>query len=276
MSKENSVQVIEQQQPAGLITPAGSVEETVNQFRLYQELKQKIGQDEDFQKIGEKRHPKKSFVRKVQRFFNLSCEIVQDEPLKEDGKIIAWLAKARAVHLGTGAYQEADGACSFDEKVDRQGKPVKKQQTIHNIRAHAITRAKNRAILDLVGFGEVSAEEINHQEYQHQQQRPQQQSKQDPLVLKKKEALQIGRNKGLTDEQIVQLLNVIIDPGDREPTVAEMDELIGHIKSNTKEELLELIAPPSEEDEAEAKEVEVLDVSDPKEDEVAEVLGLNE
>src|SRR5690606_5005959 len=66
---------------------------------------------------------------------------------------------ARAMHLPTGAYQDADGSCSFDEKVE-------KQRTIHNIRAHAITRAKNRAILDLVGFGEVSAEEINISEYE--------------------------------------------------------------------------------------------------------------
>jgi hypothetical protein len=32
--------------------------------------------------------------------------------------------------------------------------------TLHNVRAHACTRAKNRAISDLVGFGEVSAEEL--------------------------------------------------------------------------------------------------------------------
>lgn len=34
------------------------------------------------------------------------------------------------------------------------------QATIHNIRSHAHTRAKNRAIADLVGFGEVSADEL--------------------------------------------------------------------------------------------------------------------
>jgi hypothetical protein len=36
----------------------------------------------------------------------------------------------------------------------------KSQSTIHNIRSHAHTRAKNRAVADLVGFGEVSAEEM--------------------------------------------------------------------------------------------------------------------
>lgn len=153
-SAEKALAVIE---PRGnqMITPAGSIEDAVEQFKLYQELKEKLGTDDDFQPIAGKKHPKKSFVRKVQKFFNLSCEILQDEPLKDEGKIIAWIATVRATHLPTGAYQDADGSCSFDEKAE-------KQCTIHNVRAHAVTRAKNRAILDLVGFGEVSAEELPH------------------------------------------------------------------------------------------------------------------
>jgi len=149
--QENSMVIVDQFR---MITPAGSIDDTVEQFKLYQELKEKLATKEDFQLIGKKNHPKKSFVRKIQRFFNLSCELLKDEPLKdENGKIIAWIATARAIHTPTGAYQDADGSCSFDEKAE-------KQRTIHNIRAHAITRAKNRAILDLVGFGEVSAEEV--------------------------------------------------------------------------------------------------------------------
>jgi len=146
-------------QTTGMITPAGSIDDAVQQFRLYQQLKERLATEDDFQPIAGKKHPKKSFVRKVQRFFNISCELLKDEPLYDKGgKVIAWIATARAMHLPTGAYQDADGSCSFDEKVE-------KQRTIHNIRAHAITRAKNRAILDLVGFGEVSAEEINGAEY---------------------------------------------------------------------------------------------------------------
>lgn len=206
MSK-NEMQVMEQQ--PGLITPAGSLDQTVEQFRIYQQMRSQLGTQDDFQRISGKLHPKKSFVRKVQRFFNLSCEIVQDEPLRDsEGQIIAWLAKARAIHLGTGAYQEADGSCGFDEKVDKYGKVDPKRATIHNIRAHAVTRAKNRAILDLVGFGEVSAEEINPSEhdYQPQQQRYRQpQKQQDPLTAKKIEATKAGRNKGLTDDEMFNL-----------------------------------------------------------------------
>lgn len=167
----NELQVIERQevQPvqSQMIMPAGTIEDVVKQFHLYQELKTKLSTKDDFQTFKQKvkkpnggyewkdkAFPKKSFVRKVQRFFNISCEIIQDEPLRDgSGEIIAWIAKVRAIHLGTGAFQDGDGSCSFDEKADN-GK------TIHNIRAHAITRAKNRAILDLVGFGDVSAEEL--------------------------------------------------------------------------------------------------------------------
>jgi hypothetical protein len=149
------VKIEPEQQQSMLIKPAGTIQEAAEQFQLYQQLKEKLATKDDFQPIRGKKHPKKSFVRKVQRFFNLSCEIIRDEPLKDEGKIIAWVATARATHLQTGSFQDADGSCSFDEKNE-------KQRTIHNIRAHAITRAKNRAILDLVGFGDVSAEEVNH------------------------------------------------------------------------------------------------------------------
>ena len=113
--ESNQLRVIENQQPAGhhsgMITPAGSIDDILAQWHMYQELKRQIGTPDDFQKIGDKQHPKKSFVRKVQRFFNVSCEIIQDEPLKDEkGKPIAWLAKVRAVHQATGAFQEADGS----------------------------------------------------------------------------------------------------------------------------------------------------------------------
>jgi hypothetical protein len=53
---------------------------------------------------------------------------------------------------------DADGYCSADES---RFKNAKGRQKIENdLRATATTRAKNRAISDLVGMGEVSAEEV--------------------------------------------------------------------------------------------------------------------
>jgi len=86
----------------------------------------------------------------------------------------------------SGAIQDGVGYCSRSEKlvyqkewyqykgrnqwkylVDEDGEPlVDKAKTLdsatmHNVAAHAYTRAVNRSISDLVGFGEVSAEEIH-------------------------------------------------------------------------------------------------------------------
>lgn len=207
----NHLQVVEQKQPIkqqqpGMIMPAGTIEQALEAFNQYQQLKERLGSKEDFQQIGDRKHPKKSFVRKVQRFFNVSCEIIQDEPLTDPktGKIIAWVAKARAIHLATGAFQEADGSCGFEEKAE-------KQRTIHNIRAHAITRAKNRAILDLVGFGEVSAEELNERET-YQQAKPKRngsQSKsdeQEQVQRGRKKVRELMEEKNLTDEQLKKII----------------------------------------------------------------------
>lgn len=137
----------------GAVLPAMSIDEALRQWDQYQALKTKVGQPDDFQNIKGKMHPKKSFVRKAQRFFSVSCAITRDEPWRDEGKVIGWTCSVRATHQASGLYQEADGSCEFSEKASGQA-------TLHNVRAHALTRAKNRAILDLVGFGEVSAEEI--------------------------------------------------------------------------------------------------------------------
>lgn len=250
MSK-NHLQLIENQpapvQNVGMITPAASLDEAIEQFNLYQQLKKKLGSPEDFQRIGDKQHPKKSFVRKVQRFFNVSCAIIQDEPLKDqDGNIIAWLAKARAIHRATGAYQEADGSCGFDEKVDKYGNPDKKRQTIHNIRSHAVTRAKNRAILDLVGFGEVSAEEINEQEYDNGYHESPQQNKQNtnkPASQKQIAKLMLEAEKrGLSEKWVKAWINYFYKKDSRSKlTVSEASEMIEKFMKAKNEELEEIL-----------------------------------
>ena len=264
----NHLQVVEQQKPTaakqqqpGMIMPAASVEDAVKAFNAYQELKERLGNDDDFQKIGGKKHPKKSFVRKVQRFFNVSCEIIQDEPLMDPktGKIIAWLAKARAIHLATGAFQEADGSCGFEEKVESQ-------RTIHNIRAHAITRAKNRAILDLVGFGDVSAEEIGERvtttRQTYQQAKPKRNGsksdEQEQIQRGRKKVRELTEEKNLTDEQLKKIIkHQTKEKKDdlNKLDVLELRDLVLLMQQMSRTELLNLIGEA---------DVEVIDI-DPEE-----------
>jgi len=138
-----------------IVMPAVSADEAVNAFNTYQELAQKITTPDDVQNITvngqNKPFKKKSFWRKCQRFFNLSLELISER--KEESKgAFTYFVMYRAV-APNGAHCDGDGACTSNEK--------NRIKTEHDTRATAHTRAKNRAIADLVAFGEVSAEEIN-------------------------------------------------------------------------------------------------------------------
>lgn len=176
----------------GTVMPAMSIDDALEQWDQYQALKTKVGKAEDFQEIKGKAHPKKSFVRKAQRFFGVSCRITRDEPWADlDGKVIGWTCSVMATHQGSGLYQEADGSCEFAEKKGHG------QATLHNVRSHALTRAKNRAILDLVGFGEVSAEEIIQEKRgQSQRGRPA-----DKTITKAQAEKLVARFKKIAEDQ---------------------------------------------------------------------------
>lgn len=137
-----------------IVMPAVTPEKAVEAFEAYQSLAKKIMTADDIQKIQGKDFKKKSFWRKCQRFFNLSVEIVKEEREVYDGYFVyKFIVRATAPN---GAHMDGTGTCSSDEKG--------MLKTEHNTRAIAETRAKNRAISDLVAFGEVSAEEVNGDE----------------------------------------------------------------------------------------------------------------
>lgn len=59
---------------------------------------------------------------------------------------------------GKTEHWPAESCPSFDPEF--KWKRLPSEATVHNVRSHAHTRAFNRAVSNLVGFGEVSAEEI--------------------------------------------------------------------------------------------------------------------
>jgi hypothetical protein len=101
---------------------------------------------------------KKSGWRKIAKAFGLSVTRVEDgvERDEEGMPVRAW-AVYRAAHPN-GQTQDGDGYCSVDESRFARGGG--RQKLENDLRATATTRAKNRAISDLVGMGEVSAEEV--------------------------------------------------------------------------------------------------------------------
>jgi hypothetical protein len=95
---------------------------------------------------------KKSYWRAIAVAFGIELEMVSEDRFESSGGGWGWKALYKAT-LPNGKSMTGDGICTSNEK---RGNSC----TEHNVRSHCHTRAKNRAIADLVGFGEVSAEEV--------------------------------------------------------------------------------------------------------------------
>ena len=152
-------------EPGAVLMPMESGR-VIEGMRAYQSLLHDLLDASDWQETSErgpdgqkKRFPKKSAWRKIGRAFSLSTEIVPGSRRIErapDGSPLSAECVVR-VTAPNGQTGDGDGYCSLSEFKGRRREDPKLENTM---RATATTRAKNRAIADLVGMGEVSAEEI--------------------------------------------------------------------------------------------------------------------
>jgi hypothetical protein len=139
-------------------------ERVVEGMRQYQRLLRDLLEASDWQTEDKNGNPlerpflKKSGWRKIARAFNLSFERVDSRvEREEDGTPVRAEVWIRAV-APNGQFGDGDGYCSADEVRFKSWKG--RQKLENDLRSTATTRAKNRATADLVGMGEVSAEEI--------------------------------------------------------------------------------------------------------------------
>jgi hypothetical protein len=133
-------------------------QQVVDGMKAYQKLLQDLLEPSDWQGTGEDKFLKKSGWRKIARAFNLSVTKIVDRVERDaEGNPLRAEATYRAL-APNGQVQDGDGYCSADEK--RFANAGGRQKLENDLRATATTRAKNRAISDLVGMGEVSAEEV--------------------------------------------------------------------------------------------------------------------
>lgn len=118
---------------------------------------------EDYQPVGKSKFVKRSGFQKIAFAYDISTEILSRTVARnKDGDIIRADATVRAIRPD-GRHADGDGACAVTEERfrDRRGR----LKVDHDLPATAVTRAKNRAIADLVGFGQVSAEEIDGDDF---------------------------------------------------------------------------------------------------------------
>ena len=141
----------------------------------YQELVTRLLDDSDYQVINGKKAKKKSAWRKLATAFNISDDIIHHEETRdEDGQIISAKFIVKAT-MPNGRSSVAIGECSIYDKIRYHGTPKNPADketpskfvlrgrftnVEHDIPATAHTRAKSRAIGDLIGSGENSAEEF--------------------------------------------------------------------------------------------------------------------
>jgi hypothetical protein len=102
--------------------------------------------------IRGKQFRKKNYWRAVATAFNLDVICIGKDkvelPNGDWGVEVTYRATAP-----NGRCADGDGACMASEKSGNMA-------TYHNVRAHAHTRGFNRAVSNLVGFGEVSFDEL--------------------------------------------------------------------------------------------------------------------
>jgi len=160
------VRLLEPDDNIGFIKPVANLDQQIAVFKLYEEAKTKLLSDADVLWIGADGRPakpgvghahiKRSGWRKMARFFGLSCEIISRERIGTV-KEYSWIYRVVARHPG-GAYQHAEGVSSSNDKFFTKGGKVEAKE--ENVMLKAQTVAFNRAISDLLGGGEISAEEV--------------------------------------------------------------------------------------------------------------------
>ena len=168
MVKAELIESPEVPKETGLITQDNvpNVDVAIEQWDAYQKLCKGLLNETDYQEIivkekdengnyiKVKRHfKKKSAWQKLSRAFNVDTEIVdRDIERTKMGRVREAYYCVRAT-LPNGRSVESDALCSRSEKG-------KDKVSDHTIMSTAKTRATNRAIAELIGAGETSAEEM--------------------------------------------------------------------------------------------------------------------
>lgn len=158
-----------------VIVPELDGDRALQLWKQYQDIINKVCEDSDYQLIQGKKFRKKSGWRKIAAFMGISVDIVESTH-ETIGKTFAWHFTCKAIHAKSGRYAIGTGSCDAFEKAKlMEGKYMiynrfnrvweeAQPNSIHNIRTTAETRAFNRAVSNLVGGGELSADEIINEE----------------------------------------------------------------------------------------------------------------
>ncbi len=186
--------------PRSAALPAITTEQMVQALDKYREMQRALDQSmpDQIMNLDGKPFRKKGYWRAIALAFNLEVKKVEERREVagkfNDGRDNFGYVVTYEAHHPSGRSMTGDGACFAVEKARRfkcphpeqegskrtkhfphntcpdfdpefQWKALPGEATEHNVRSHANTRAYNRAVSNLVGFGEVSAEEVEREEH---------------------------------------------------------------------------------------------------------------
>ena len=155
------------------VRPLRTPELAAKDWHVFLELKQKLLDEHDYQLIAGKRFIKKSGFRKLSVVFNLSDEIVEHEKIVREDETFYW----RIVTMVTAPNGRTSVGVAICDSRERNFAHAE-----HDVYSTCHTRAKNRAISDMVAGGVVSAEEMSPQ---HETLRPEEKNSLAEVVLRK-------------------------------------------------------------------------------------------
>lgn len=133
------------------VRPLVSAEVAAQDWALFESLKKSLLKAEDYQTISGKKFTTKSGFRKLAVCFNLSDRIIEQVRTDREDESFTWRIVVET-QAPNGRVCSGVGICDSKER--------KFAHVEHDVYATAHTRAKNRAISDLVAGGVVSAEEM--------------------------------------------------------------------------------------------------------------------
>ena len=136
---------------ADIVRPAISAQAAIAAWQEFQSLKTAILDKTDIMVIQGNNYTKKAGWRKFATFYNLTDKITEEKRITTENGEFIWKIKVDCT-APNGRTTEGVAMCSSGEK---SGKRIE-----HDTYSTAHTRAKNRAISDMIAAGEVSAEEM--------------------------------------------------------------------------------------------------------------------
>lgn len=181
----NEVMVVDNTTTTTSLSPV-NVDGAVEFWDNYQELTKALLDESDYQGTQFK---KKSAWRKYATAFNLSDEIIKEEEIREPDtqQIITSKVWVKCT-APNGRSTVGVGICSIYDKISNKDMSQPSNFMLrqrfsnaeHDIPSTAHTRAKNRAISDMIGAGEVSAEEMSLEAMQGKTRRRKKVQKKNP------------------------------------------------------------------------------------------------